>query len=102
RAALIASAALALASAFAFRSGAWLRAFGIAVVTQDGVEASRLRAVCRAAVAWSWVPIQVMATALGWPLVSVAILKVAGLFYAADNPTRGLQDRIARTYLVPR
>ena len=41
---LIASAVLGLLWAMLFRGGVWLRACGIAVVTADGTEASRVRA----------------------------------------------------------
>ena len=99
---LIGSAVLGLFWAGACRGGAWLRAFGIAVVTPDGKEASRLRAVGRAAVAWSWVPVQLLFVAYGGPLLLIAVAKLAGLFYAADHPERGIQDRLAGTYLVPR
>ncbi|HKW02281.1 MAG TPA: hypothetical protein VJN96_20835 [Vicinamibacterales bacterium] len=99
---LIGSAVLALFWAGVCRSGAWLRAFGVAVVTPDGKEASRLRAVWRAAVAWSWVPLQLLFVAYGGPLLLIAAAKLVGLFYAADHPERGIQDRLAGTYLVPR
>jgi hypothetical protein len=99
---LIGCGTLALFWAFVIRSGTWLRAFDIAVVTADGREASRLRAAARAAIAWSWVPVQILTMSLGGSLLAVGILKVAGLFYAADHPARGLQDRLTGTYLVPR
>jgi len=99
---LIGCAMLGLFCAGAWRSGAWLRAFGIAVVTPDGKEASRFRAVGRAAVAWSWVPVQLLFVAYGGPLLVIAATKRFGLFYAADHPERGIQDRLAGTYLVPR
>jgi eukaryotic-like serine/threonine-protein kinase len=98
----IACAVLGLLCACALRSGVWLRAFGVAVVTSDGVEVSRARAVWRAAWAWSWVPLQLVATAYGRAPGSVAWLTALGLLYAATNPARGLQDRLAGTYLVPR
>ncbi len=99
---LIGSATLALVWALAFGSGIWLRAFGIAVVTPDGKQASRLRAVWRAAVAWSWVPAQLLFLGHATPLLGVAVVKIVGLFYAADHPERGIQDRLAGTYLVPK
>jgi hypothetical protein len=99
---LIGSAVLGLFWAGVWRSGVWLRAFGLAVVTPDGREASRLRAVWRAAVPWSWVPVQLVFVAYGGPLLLIAVAKLAGLFYAADHPERGIQDRLAGTYLVPR
>jgi hypothetical protein len=100
---LLASTLLAVCWAAIFRGGFWLRAFGIAVVTSDGVEASRLRAVSRALVAWSWVPVQVVVTiGGGGPSLVIAVVKLIGLLYAAGHPARGIQDRLAGTYLVPR
>ncbi|HYN09672.1 MAG TPA: protein kinase [Vicinamibacterales bacterium] len=99
---LVGCAALGLLWAFALRGGFWLRGFGIAVVTTDGAEVSRLRAVSRAAIVWCWVPAQLLATGYGGPLLGIVVLRLGGLLYAAVHPERGLQDRIAGTYLVPR
>jgi hypothetical protein len=97
-------AALGLAWAVALRGGFWLRACGIAVVMDHGDEVSRARAAVRALVAWSWVPLQVTALVLGWSLLTAPIwlVKVGAVVWAAVSPERGLQDRIAGTYLVPR
>jgi hypothetical protein len=99
---LIGCAALGLVWALALRSGIWLRAFGIAVVTPDGNEVSRLRAVWRAALAWSWVPAQLLWAGHAVPLLLVAAAKLVGLCYAAAHPERGIQDRLAGTHLVSR
>ena len=93
---------LGIAWAFALRSGAVLHAFDIAVVTADGQEASRIRSAARAALAWSWVPVQVAAASYGGPSFAILLLKLIGVAYAADHPDRGLHDRLAGTYLVPR
>ncbi len=98
----IGCAVLGLLSACALRSGVWLRAFGVAVVTSDGVEVSRVRAVWRAVAAWSWVPLHVVAATIGHGQGGVALLTVAGLASAAFSPPRGWQDRLAGTYIVPR
>lgn len=97
-------AALGLAWAVALRGGFWLRACGIAVVMDHGDEVSRARAAVRALVAWSWVPLQVTALVLGWSLLTAPIwlIKAGAVVWAAVSPERGLQDRIAGTYLVPR
>lgn len=97
-------AVLGVVCAMVLHGGVWLRAFGIAVVTPDGREASRWRAAGRAAIAWSWAPFQVAALALGWSLVAGAVwgIKLIALLWAAHHPERGLQDRLAGTYLVPR
>jgi hypothetical protein len=78
--------------------------FGIAVVTRDGREASRLRAAWRAVMAWSWVPVQIAAMLSGWSLLIPVIwaAKVAGMIYAGWHPEQGAQDHVAGTYLVPR
>ncbi len=94
----------ALFGVWAFRGGLILSAFGIAVVTRDGKPASRLRALSRglagwglvAVAIWLWVAVDV---AVG---VSMGVLVVAGAAWAIVHPTRGLQDRIAGTWLVPR
>lgn len=99
-------AMVAMVLAFVARGGAMLGAFGIAVVTRNGKEVSRWRALGRAAVAW--LPM-VAATALtfGPWRVRPAAVALAGLFfagaaYAVVRPSRGLQDLVARTFLVPR
>jgi hypothetical protein len=97
-------ALLAVFWALLLRSGFWLRIFGIAVVTADGREASRFRAVGRAALAWSWVPLQIFTTTHGWSQVGgyVVLLRIVGLLWSAAAPTRGPHDRVAGTFLVPR
>lgn len=99
-----ACALAALLGAFVFRGGILLRAFGIAVVTADGREVSRFRAVGRTLLAWSWVPIQILATLHGWMPVNVlaGVGKLAGVIWSTADPARGPHDRLVRTYLVPR
>ena len=97
-------ALFALLGVWVSRGGLILRAFGIAIVTGDGKPASRLRALSRgltgwglvAAAIWFWVAFGV---AVG---VCVGILVLGGAAWAIMHPTRGLQDRIAGTWLVPR
>ena len=107
-------------AAFVFRGGLLLQLFGIAVVSRDGVRVSRLRAFWRSFVAWlpgflgagaccvgmvsyniEKVPESVPLTTLLVGLVLIALM-VAGAIWSVANPSRGLQDRIAGTYLVPR
>jgi hypothetical protein len=97
-------AVLAVLFAAVLAGGFWLRLFGIAVVTPDGTEASRLRAACRAAIAWSWVPAQIIASFHGGSILVLVIwlVRAAALFYATQSPQRGVQDLLAGTYLVPR
>jgi RDD family len=81
---------------------------GIAVVTKNGRKAGRLRLLWRAA--WAWMPIW-LAFGLGVVVHSpgddhfVAAGLMVGLgmcILAVRRPERGLQDRLAGTYLVPR
>ena len=106
-------AALGLLSAVIFRGGLQLRSFGMAVVTSRGADVSRLRALARAAIAWSPVSVGVAGllrspgSALSDSTEMIAsaaslLLLFAGAIYAARHPDRGLQDRLAGTRLVPR
>ena len=90
--------------AFVLRGGLLLSACGIAVVTRDGKPASRLRALWRGLLAWALVPAAFwLGIRLGVGVgVGVGVLFLAGAAWAVANPTRGLQDRIAGTWLVPR
>ena len=113
-----------VASAFISRGGLLLRSFGIAVVTRDGREASRLRAASRALIAWSpvvpmaWL-MHVQSTISQVSLrrtqqsfnpagthvdaaLGVAVVFVGCTVWAIVHPERGLQDRMAGTWLVPR
>ncbi len=90
--------------AFVLRGGLLLSACGIAVVTGDGRAASRLRALSRGLVAWGlvgagfWLGVGV-GMAAG---IVVGVLFLAGVVLALVHPSRGLQDRIVGTWLVPR
>jgi hypothetical protein len=108
-----------LLSAAVSRGGLALRLLGIAVVTRVGAEASRLRAFGRALLAWAplvlafslvtWGPEALAALGLlsaPWPNAffasAMGLLFLCGAIWAVVHPARGLQDRIAGTYLVPR
>jgi len=94
-------------------SGFTFRPFGAALVNRRGKRISRVRALWRAAVAWS--PMIVLAVVMkngpdvtdasnlmvALDLALVAIV-VAGAIWAAQHPARGLQDRLAGTWIVPR
>jgi hypothetical protein len=106
---LIWAAVFSLLCAIAFRGGALLRLLGIAVVIRTGADASRLRVLWRAIVAWApcviggiggsfLVLIVPTATAIG----IVATILVALVIWSAALPERSLQDRLAGTWLVPR
>ena len=107
-------------SAWIFKGGWLLRALGIAVVTNAGDEASRLRTLWRGLVAWSpavacfvaamraalLLPSDVSFTSRDYAALTVAgmigALFAVGATFAALNPERGWQDRLAGTWLVPR
>jgi len=110
-----------LVCALAFRSGLAMLVFGVVAVKRDGSRAGRLRVFWRALVTW-----------LPFVLGSVGLVALGGLLYAdpavfkdinvvlgtasalalalfaalaivsALMPERGLQDRLAGTWLVPR
>jgi hypothetical protein len=93
---------------------------GVAVITRDGAEASRRRALWRAFVSWSPLWLLAVGVAVSRPRITwldslddalaahwVAMLLATGLLlacavWAIVRPERGLQDRIAGTWLVPR
>ena len=102
------AAVIALILNFAFRGGL-MRAMGLELVTADGRQASRLRVLVRTAVTWS--PIFVVPILM--PFVERALPGLAetpwwtlgilsGAIAILLTPSRGVQDRIARTWVVPR
>jgi hypothetical protein len=125
--ALIAAIFGSALSPILFRGGMLLRALRFASVTQDGVEVSRSRALFRALVAWMpaylylemaqrtdlltpaqrssyMFPVSIRVSLLplsGTALIALAVFIVGGLF-AAVRPTRGIQDWLTGTWLVPR
>jgi hypothetical protein len=99
----------ALIAALLFRGGLLLRMTGVTFVRRDGKRASRLRVFWRALVAWSplWLAL------LGLMLISLSALGelpfglFCGLFcglaiLSVALPERGLPDRCAGTWPVPR
>ena len=101
-------AALAGVTALASRGGVVLRWWGIGVTTGTGKPASRARVVWRTFVAWS--PVLASALILGMgvqprtallTVVVAMLLMLCGVVWAVLEPGRGLQDRIAATWLVP-
>ncbi len=115
--ALVALGAMAgLVSSLIVPGGAFLRQIDLAVVGPDGRAATRSRGFARALIAWSpglAAGLVFMLATRGTPLdnlsldrlvPSLALLSLflgGGLFALAD-PARGLQDRLARTSVVPR
>jgi hypothetical protein len=98
----------ALLAALLFRGGLVLRIANVAFVRRDGAQASRLRVFCRALVAWSPVALAIVL----YPLFSLmhpvlgewlACAVVCGLvIVSVALPCRGLPDRLAGTWPVPR
>jgi uncharacterized RDD family membrane protein YckC len=105
---------LSLALAFIARGGLIARLFGTAVVTDDGREVTRLRALGRAGIGWSpIIALQLLPqpasmafeahAAFNWLLAAAACsAMVMGTCWSVIEPGRGLHDRLAGTWLVPR
>lgn len=105
------SAALCLLCAVAFRGGLLFRILGVAVVKDDGTDASRMRMLWRGLIAWSPVLFCVVLLWLTLPsgpdslAASGAALGslIIGFAVASLFPReRSLQDAFAGTWLVPR
>jgi len=106
-------ACVALVGALVTRSGFTLRGAGAALVTNRGEPASRVRALVRAVV--TWLPVvpalillragpKVQSAALWNTIAQTVVLALfaACAIWALKNPARGLQDRLAGTWIVPR
>ena len=110
-------AILSLLCALVFRRGLALLLLGVDLVTRDGSRASRLRVFWRCLVVWA--PLPAIPILMGWLLTVVApstrgevMLGLASALTFALYiplvacstllPERGLQDRLAGTWLVPR
>ena len=98
----------AVVAALLFRGGVVLLIAGVTYVRKDGARASRLRLLWRAMVAWSPVfpvfVVAVIALAKHWTWQPWLALALLGLLAAVSValPQRGLQDRLAGTWPVPR
>jgi hypothetical protein len=98
----------ALVAALLFRGGVVLLIAGVTYVRRDGLRASRLRLLWRSLVAWSpAVPMVVLAIAAlskHWVWQPWLALILFGLLAAVSVGLRerGLQDRLAGTWPVPR
>jgi hypothetical protein len=104
--------ALSLIGAFAVR-GFTFRAFNFALVTGSGAQASRLRVAWRAVVTWSPAlaafliaralpEIKKMTTSHALLLTLPLLVLGAGAAWTILRPSRGIQDRLAGTWIVPR
>ena len=109
----IAVAVFAAIGALATGTGFTFRPFGVSLVNRKGKRISRLRGLWRAAVTWSPMVALFFAfkygpditkgsyTFLVLDLALVAVL-AAGAVWAILRPARGIQDRLAGTWIVPR
>ena len=102
-------AVLALVVNFAVRRGL-IRMMGLELVTSDGRPASRLRVLARTAITWSpvlMVPFVISFVSPGIPPSLTGtpwwmLVIIAGAVFVVITPARGVQDRIAGTWVVPR
>jgi uncharacterized RDD family membrane protein YckC len=99
----------AIIASVAFRGGLILRLAGVGFVRRDGTPASRLRLLWRTCVAWT--PVLAAIPCYGVithyygqiaASVCVAVLLGCLAFVSVLLPHRGLQDRLAGTWPVPR
>jgi hypothetical protein len=104
---------LGLVGALVTRSSFTLRAMGATLVTSDGRDATRLHALRRTIVTWSPLALSWLFFKLGPPIKGTTLgmallytlplaLLVGGAVWAWLHPSRGLQDRIVGTWIVPR
>ncbi len=101
--------------AFVCRGGFLIHTLGIAIVTKEGVRASRLRTLWRSSIAWSpilFLPV-VLIVAKSYAdayfpggkvslVYSLPIVYALLVIWSSLLPNRSLQDRLAGTYLVPK
>jgi len=98
----------AVIAALLFRGGLVLLATGVTYVRRDGLKASRLRLLWRSLVAWSPVvgAMVLAGSAMNTKSLSLALLSALPVMILAVwslwLPERGLPDRLAGTWPVPR
>jgi len=111
--AMLAMIALAALLAAIATRGVILRLLGFEVVTAEGRLAPRWRVLARAAIAWSPLLVPAVVSTVSGGIGArfpdmIAVLAVAlvvlgaGAIAAIAQPARGLQDRLAGTWIVPR
>jgi hypothetical protein len=95
-------------AAVLFRGGLVLLAAGVAFVRRDGRRASRLRLFWRSLLAWAPVWPAFLLTAVGagehknWIVLAATAALCALALLSLLLPRRGLPDRLAGTWPVPR
>ena len=95
-------ALVAHVNALVFRGGV-IRVLGLEFVTADGTRASRVRVLARTAA--TWVPLMIVAppsSPAHWLTYPCLLMLFAGAVVAILSPERGIQDRLAGTWIVPR
>jgi hypothetical protein len=109
---LVLMAVFSLLTGLLFRRGPMFRVLGVEVVTRNGLPAGRWLIFVRAMLAWLplfvlvAIPNAVVSRQLAIPYLHslkpvLLILFLGGAIYAVLRPDRGLQDRLAGTWLVP-
>ena len=109
----IAVAIFAAIGALATGTGFTFRPFGVALVNRKGQKISRLRGLWRVAVTWSPMIGLFFAFKYGPDItkggylflavdLALVALLAAGAVWAIMRPARGIQDRVAGTWIVPR
>lgn len=93
-------------------SGFTFRPFGAALVNRRGQPISRVRALWRVAVTWSLIPATLILfkfKSSGFQTTRILLLQtlllaamLAAAIWSIVRPPRGLQDRLAGTWIVPR
>jgi hypothetical protein len=104
-----------IVSSIAVPGGVATRMIGLAVVTRDGNEIGRLRSLARTLIAWApilpWLVLIPNPIVMGFgpasrvPVLAISLAfsaMIAGVVWTIAAADRGLHDRIARTWVVPR
>jgi hypothetical protein len=104
-----------IVSSIAVPGGVATRMIGLAVVRRDGQEIGRVRSLARTLIAWApilpWLVLLPNPVVMGFgaasplPLVVFSLAfgaMIAGVVWTIAGAERGLQDRIAGTWVVPR
>jgi hypothetical protein len=104
-----------IVSSIAVPGGAATRMIGLAVVTRDGSEIGRGRSLARTLIAWApilaWLVLFPNPIVMGFgpaspvPVLAISLAfgaMIAGVVWTIAAADRGLQDRIAGTWVVPR
>ena len=101
-----------IVSSIAVPGGVTTRLIGLAVVTRAGNEIGRVRSLARTLIAWApilvWlvsVPAQIDMGPGPGSVLSIGLVlgaMIAGVVWTIAAAARGLHDRIAGTWVVPR